>query len=201
LKSMISVDFTRFEPSDGVKKLLGFDEFIVFSSNPSDGSSGYLLKCDSVADLLSGLKKVEDKLTGVLSGDLKVNREAVMRKKVDIILDSPERRLDYGTLKLAAEKDVIIELSLFKFLNTAGLKRLRLFGETNDVLRVLKKFDVPYIFTSGAEEFYQLRHSKQINDFFAFLGAEVEKSDHNKERIVKRISSDNYIIDGVELEP
>ena len=206
------VDFVRF--SDKLEwcgwRKWGYDAYITFyesepeSTNVNSADSvkiirGFLVKAESVPELLSGLKKAEG-VVGVLSSEIKVNREAVMRKKVDIILDSAERRLDYTTVKLAAEKDVIIEVSFSKFINSKGIRRMRLFEETVQLLRIIDKFDAPFALTTAAHSPHELRQRRQVEDFFAFLGASVEKARMHAWKLLRRLTDERYIMDGVEVE-
>lgn len=193
----MNVDFVRFTPPEKIKKILGLEKLLIFSEGSEELR---LLRCETTKELVSGLKKPKKGLTGVLSSDIKVNREAIMRKKVDLLLDSPERKLDYASLKLAAEKDVTIEISLFKFLETFGIRRMKLFEETAEVLRLAKKLGTPYILTSGAYRVSHLRPIRQINDFFSFMGADIEKNQFFKERLVRRLEDEYYIADNFEIE-
>ncbi|MCX8172720.1 MAG: hypothetical protein N3D09_03810, partial [Archaeoglobaceae archaeon] len=127
-------------------------------------------------------------------------REAVMRKKVDIILDNEKRELDYTTIKLAKEKDVAIEFGLSKFLTTRGLKRSTLFARLREEARIVKKFDTPIIISSSAENLYQLRTRKQIETFFSYFGLNVEKARFFAERIVRRYYDENYVMNGFLVE-
>lgn len=199
----MKVDFVRFDPPD-IGNLIGIENFIVFKENPQEqkpsGITGYLLKCEEVGQLLSGLKKAKQKwMVGVMSSNIKVNKEAVMRKKVDLLLDFPERRIDYATLKLAAEKDVAVELAVSKFLNSWGLKRMKVFEETVQTIKLLNKFDVPFVLTSGANEWYELRSKTQIYDFFSFLGADKKKEQAFMENLIRRYTDPHYIAEGLEI--
>lgn len=200
----MNVDFVRFDPP-AIGDLLGIENFIVFTEKPeklerSEETGGYLLKCDEVNQLLSGLKKAKKKwLIGVMSSNIKVNKEAVMRKKVDVLLDFPERRIDYATLKLAGEKDVAIELAISKFLNSWGLKRTKIFEETIQTIRVIKKFDVPFVLTSGANKWYELRNKRQIHEFFSFLGVDEQKEQYFMKNLIRRFTDPDYIAEGLEI--
>lgn len=200
----MDTDFVRFTPPKEKIDLFGYDNFIVFTENPSevdDFLRGYLIQPESVADLSSKLRKAKRGwLVGVKSNDIKINREAVMRKQVDVLLDSVDRKLDYTTVRMAAEKDVTIEICLSKFLAVRGLKRLRVFEETLDTIQIVKKFDVPFVLTSGASNVFEMRPKRQIYEFFSFMGADVEKAKAFMHRLVRRLTDPNYIMDGLEIE-
>jgi len=200
----MDVDLVRFAPPKEKIDLFGYDNFVVFTENPNevkDYLRGYLIQPESVSDLSYKLKKAKKGwLVGVKSSDPKINREAVMRKRVDILLDSMDRKLDYTTVKMAAEKDVTIEICLSKFLNVRGIKRVRIFEETLDTIQIIKKFDVPFILTSGASNMFEMRPKRQIYEFFNFIGADVEKAKAFMQRLVRRLTDPNYIMDGLEIE-
>ncbi|MFO7967375.1 MAG: RNase P subunit p30 family protein [Archaeoglobaceae archaeon] len=205
----MNVDFVRFNPP-AIGDLLQVEDFVVFTQKPEkpeeekpEGSGeigGYLLECDEVGQLLSGLKKVrKNRLVGVMSSNIKVNKEAVMRKKVDVLLDFPERRIDYATLKLAGEKDVVIELAISKFLNSWGLKRTKIFEETIQTINVINKFDVPFVLTSGANKWYELRSKRQIYEFFSSLGAREKKEQDFMKNLIRRFTDPDHIAEGLEI--
>ncbi len=188
-------DFVRFLPPN---LDLGFKGFVVLSEKPAKESLyGYIVKASNAKDLKKKLKSLENTIVAVYCPDWKY---AVMRKKVDILLDSEDRILDYATIKLAKEKDVAIEFGLSKFLNTKGLKRSVLFSRLKDEIKIVKKFDTPFLITSSAENIYQLRSRKQIESFFSYFGISVEKARFYAERIVRRYYDENYIMDGFFIE-
>ncbi len=188
-------DFVRFLPPN---LDLGFKGFVVLSEKPAkEGLYGYIVRASNAKDLKKKLKSLENAIVAVYCPDWKY---AVMRKKVDILLDSEDRILDYATIKLAKEKDVAIEFGLSKFLNTKGLKRSVLFSRLKDEIRIVKKFDTPFLITSSAENIYQLRSRKQIENFFSYFGISVEKARFYAERIVRRYYDENYIMDGFFIE-
>ncbi len=221
------VDFLRFCPkSDAHFKELfeGYSLAVCFISEDSTqepilqhlneelkfeckSCRGHLVRAESVADLQKKLRKVRG-FVGVMSSDAKVNREAIMRRKVDVLLDFEERSLDYASLKLAAEKDVVIEVSLSKFLRTRGFKRMVLLDETRLLLKLLLKFGTPFLLTSGAENVLELRPRKQLYSFFSFLARDagidysklLKLAEENSTKIFRRLADSNYLMDGLEIE-
>ncbi len=203
------VDFLRFCPEGkNFEELFeGFDIAVCFAPCDSGFYPGCIVEANSTKELQKMLKNARG-FVGVLSKDVKVNREAVMRRKVDAILDFEERNLDYATLKLAAEKDVVIEVSLSKFLRTRGFRRMKLLDETRLLLKLMLKFKTPFLLTSGAVKLEELRPRKQIYTFFKFLakdaGLDFERltklAEENSRRLFRRLADRNYIMDGLEIE-
>lgn len=193
-------DFLRYIPNIDID--FGFKNYVIFTESkiPNKFYKAYLIKAESVNELISKLRRAKkDQIVGVLSSDIKVNREAMMRKKVDVLLDGINRKLDYATIKLAADKDVIIELSLSKYLNVSGLKRTRLFEEDMELIRIINKFNTPFVVTSAASSSYEMRTKKQIYDFFAFLKADVKKAEEHVVKLIRKYYDPNYIMDGLEI--
>ncbi|MCQ4152651.1 MAG: hypothetical protein NOM71_00125 [Archaeoglobi archaeon] len=190
-------DFVRFCPP---KVDLGFEGFVVLSEKPQkEGYYGYIVRAENSRELREKLKGIENAIVAVdcPSG---LCKEAVMRKKVDILLDSERRELDYATIKLASEKDVAIEFGISKFLSTRGLRRSLLFARLKQEIKVVNKFETPFIITSSAENVYQLRTRKQIEKFFSYFGLDVKKARFFAERIVRRYFDSSYVMDGFYVE-
>ncbi|MEM0350367.1 MAG: RNase P subunit p30 family protein [Archaeoglobaceae archaeon] len=188
-------DFVRFQPP---KIDLGFKGFVILSEKPEkEGLYGYIVRAKNAKELREKLKRVGNAIVAVECPDW---REAVMRRKVDILLDSESRVLDFATIKLAREKDVAIEFGLSKFLITKGLRRSELFSRLKEEIRVVKKFDAPFLITSSAENVYQMRSRKQIETFFSFFGLSTQKARFFAERIVRRYYDENYVMDGFLIE-
>jgi ribonuclease P/MRP protein subunit RPP1 len=206
-------DFLRFLPSNldrDILAALGFDGFIVMQNQNHSitlesenlrAYTGVLIASSDVKGFRQKLRNVRrDVIVGVYSDKSSVYREAVMRKKVDIILDGPERELEYAVIKLAAEKDVAIEFCLSKFLHAYGFRRMKLFEKLKDEITVVKKFDTPFIISSAATSLPEMRTKRQIETFFSFFGLDVKKSVKHAERIIRRYHDPNYIMNGFEVE-
>jgi ribonuclease P/MRP protein subunit RPP1 len=199
-------DLVRFRPRMEDLKFLGFNSCLYFTTNPENleiVESGifpaYLIECKDVSSLKRGLRNAKNSwIVGVLSSEISVVREAISRKKVDILLDSPENKIDYVALKMAGEKDVAVELSLSKFLGLKGAKRMRLFEQVRDVIEMAAKLSTPLLLSSGATNFFEMRSARQINDFFAFFGADVDESFSNARRIIRRYFDEDYLLNGLE---
>ncbi len=190
------IDFIRFDYSGGFD--FGFKSYVVFGESTEKNVQGCIVRADSAKELRVKLRNVNG-FVGIMSERAEVNRYAVMRKKVDAILDFPNRKLDYTTFKLAKEKDVLIEVSLRDLLSAEGRRMVRLVHELRTTFRVIRKFDTPFILTSGAGSFYEMRPRKQIYELFSFFSADVRRAEHWAERLYRRFFDEKYIMDGVEL--
>ncbi len=205
-------DLVRFKPDPEKLELLGYDSCIYFTKDPSEMEvevdqekkvifPAYLIECDDVATLKRELRKADNSwIVGVRSSEISVLREAISRKKVDILLDSPQNKIDYVALKLASEKDVAVELSFSKFLGVKGTRRMRLFEQVEDLISMAKKLSTPLVLSSAASNFFEMRPIRQIEDFFRFFGADVDLCLANARRIIRRYFDDSYILDGLEYD-
>ncbi|AIY89086.1 RNase P subunit p30 family protein [Geoglobus acetivorans] len=190
------IDFIRFDYKGNVD--FGFKTYVVFGEETESNYQGCMIYASSTKELRGKLRGV-DGLIGVMSERVDVNRYAVMRKKVDVLLDFPGRKLDYPTFKLAREKDVLVEISLSTLMSFEGWRRVGYLDELRTMFRVINKFDTPFILTSGAENIYSMRKMSQIYHVFDFLGADVERAKFWAERLYRRLYDDSYIMDGVEI--
>lgn len=190
------IDFIRFDYTGSID--FGFKKYIVFGDETESNVQGCIITASSTAELRDRLRGTRG-LIGVASEKPEVNRYAVMRKKVDVLLDFPDRRLDYPTFKLAREKDVLIEFSLSTLMKLSRTRRVKHAEELRTSFHVVNKFDTPFILTSGAEEFYEMRSAKQIYEVFSYFGANVERAMFWAERLYRRLFDDKYIMDGVEI--
>lgn len=190
-------DFVRFSPP---KIDLGFEGFVILSENPpEEGYCGYIVRAKNQKELREKLRSLKNSIVAVECSS-EICKEAVMRKKVDIILDGENRVLDYTTIKLAREKDVAIEFGLSKFLTSKGLRRSSLFARLKEEARIVKKFNTPFLISSSAENVYQLRSRKQIETFFAYFGLDIKKARFFAERILRRYYDERYVMDGFVIE-
>ncbi len=190
-------DFLRFVPENLMD--LGFKSYIFMLEKPGIWG-GVVVKAENPDELRKKLRKVRrNTIVGVI-GNEAVCREAVMRRKVDLILDSDNRQLDYATIKLAADKDVTIELGMAKFIRNKGLSRMQLFERLHDEVRVIKKFDVPFVVTTAAENMYEIRTRKQVENFFSFFGCEIVKARQHATRLIRKYYDTRFIMDGFEIE-
>jgi|GEM_PF-363709 ribonuclease P/MRP protein subunit RPP1 len=218
----LKLDLVRFKPDPEKLRLLDYDSCIYFTKDPSEMEvdyaehsehsehanytnyaifPAYLIECDDVTTLKRELRKAEKSwIIGVKSSEISVLREAISRKKVDILLDSVQNRIDYVALKLASEKDVAVELSFSKFLGVKGTKRMRLFEHAGDVISMAKKLSTPLVLSSAASNFFEMRSLRQIEDFFRFLGADFDSCLANVRKIIRRYFDDSYILDGLEYD-
>ncbi len=202
---IVYVDFVRFTPTE-TDLFEGYDLIVPFNNDANSDIKGYLVKASNTSELQKKLKKAKG-FVGVMSEDLKVNREAVMRRKVCVILDFEGRKIDYTTIKMAKDKDVIIEVSLSKFLRVKGLKRAKLLDETRLLLKLLLKFKTPFILTTGAENQLEVRPRKQLYRFFYFLSKDggidcvelIKLAKENSNRIFRKLVDKKYIMDGIEI--
>ncbi len=122
---------------------------------------------------------------------------------MDVILDHPGRELDYTTLKLAGERGVFIDVSTLPLITERGMRRMRFIEKNRDVVRIIKKFRVPFLLTSGAVSPRTMRSPGDLVTLAGLYGFE-EKialkgiSEYPVKLIRKKMDS-NFILNGLEV--
>jgi RNase P/RNase MRP subunit p30 len=122
---------------------------------------------------------VRDKLIVVQGGDDKVNRQAVSSKGVDILLDPHcgRRRdfmhqrnsgLNHVLCKLAKQNKVAIGFSFFSILHAK--QQGRLMGRMMQNIKLCRKYKVPMVIASFAQNKWELRNPTDLQAFFRVLG-------------------------------
>ena len=111
----------------------------------------------------------------VEGGILKINRTAVEMHDVDILstpeLGRKDSGIDHVLARLASTHRVAIEINLKNLLNKDGYERARTLIFFRNNLKLAKKFDVPVVICTDAENKYQI---KNPYDLRAFLNTLVE---------------------------
>jgi ribonuclease P/MRP protein subunit RPP1 len=77
---------------------------------------------------------------------------------------------------------------------------MQLFERLCDEVRVIKKFDVPFVVTTAAENVYEMRTRRQVENFFSFFGCEIVKARQHATRLVRKYYDTRFIMDGFEIE-
>jgi ribonuclease P/MRP protein subunit RPP1 len=165
---------------------------------------GTVIEATTPRELKEKLNRVDgEKIVGV-KGPLEVNRAAVEDRRVDLILDHNNRDLDYVTLKMASKKRIFISISIRKLIVNTGLKRVREIEKTRETVKVIRKFNTPFLLTSGAINPMELRPFRQVVDLSSLYGIDekmaMEGLTINPANLIRKKFDPSYVIDGVILE-
>ncbi len=123
---------------------------------------------------------------------------------MDVILDHPERELDYTTLKLAGERGVFVDVSVLPLITERGMRRMRFIEKGRDVMRVVKKFETPFLLTSGAKAWHMMRSPKDLMTLATLYGIEeniaIKGISDYPERLIRKKLDKSFILDGLEVK-
>ncbi len=163
-------------------------------------------KHTKIPELVNSLRR-EAELILVHGGDLEVNRVAVETAGVDILLHPELGRddsgIDHTMARLAKKNNVAIEFSLSGLIHSSGLTRSRLWHSLLENSKLVKKYKVPFVLTSGAANNLGIRSPFDLLSFGRVLGFQdpeinVALSDSIVKENRKRLSS-KWVMPGVEV--
>ncbi|CAJ37250.1 ribonuclease P protein component 3 [Methanocella arvoryzae] len=142
----------------------------------------------------------------VHGGDEAINRAACEDGRADVLTHPHDggktSGINHIIAKLAADKQVAIEFSLFPIIHNRGGTRVRTLSSYRANFALVRKYGAPYVITSGAMSHYDLRDPRcmiAIARLFGLNEAEAIKGlTYYPEQIIRR-SSASYVMDGVEI--
>lgn len=142
----------------------------------------------------------------VHGGDEAVNRAACEDGRADVLTHPHDggktSGINHIIARLAADKQVAIEFSLFPLIHIRGGTRVRTLSSYRSNFALVRKYGAPYVITSGAMSHYDLRDARSmiaIARLFGLNEAEAIKGlTYYPEQIIRR-SSPGYVMDGVEI--
>jgi ribonuclease P/MRP protein subunit RPP1 len=151
-------------------------------------------------------KKVE--LILVQGGDLEVNRAALETPEVDILTNPGFGREDSGfnyvLANLAAKNNVAIEFGFRDLLYSYKKTRAGIFSNLIENAKLVRKYKAPFVITSDALSFWDLRSPSEFISFGKLLGFQPSEI---KTAISDKIVKDNrkrsggcWVRPGVEIE-
>ena len=109
----------------------------------------------------------------VKGGDLEINRRACETPEVDILCHPESGREDPGfdhvMARLARKNGVAIEFSFRSLLMSYGKGRSRIFEAMRENAKVVRKYNAPFVLTSGAISRWDLRSPSELISFGKML--------------------------------
>jgi ribonuclease P/MRP protein subunit RPP1 len=161
----------------------------------------------NVNELRRGLDRFRDRVCvlAVHGGDETINRAACEDSRVDVLAHPGEGRspgINHIIARLAADHGVAIEFSLYPIVHYRGGSRVRALAAYRANFALVRKFDVPYVITSGALSSYDLRDVRSAVALCRLFGMSESDALRGLSRypstIVRR-SSPGYVAEGVEV--
>lgn len=163
----------------------------------------------SAGDLLATLKRVRRKfeVIAVYCNSKEVAIQAAKDRRVDLLLFLSDPRRHFfsaSEAKLASEKNACLEISLSQLIFSEGPFRIRLMSMLRRDVAVARKFGVPIVLSSGANEPYMLRRPLDYASLGYLIGLDMEAANkalsETPRSIVERNRrklSPNYVCPGV----
>ncbi|MCK5019699.1 MAG: hypothetical protein KAS32_21755 [Candidatus Peribacteraceae bacterium] len=189
------------ELSEAKRKAKGLDIDIFFAYSIKTNNPNSISK---IAQKMR--KKVE--LLLVFGGDLEINRKACETPEIDILthpeLERTDSGMDYIMAKIAKKNNVAVEFNFRNLLMSYKKSRADTLSGMLSNAKLVRKYKLPFILTSGALEPYDMRSPSEIISFGKVLGlnpkdAKSSLSDKIVKENRKRLGG-KWIMPGVELE-
>jgi len=166
---------------------------------------------DEVRKMAQKLRKSVDIIV-VKGGDLEVNRQAVETPYVDVLIQpwgDPINKLrndpgfNHIMAKLAKKNSVFIDFNITDLIKSHKKTRVKLYSHMMKVAKLVKKYNTPFILSSGAISEWDMRSPSDLKSFGKILGFE---DSHIKKAISDVIIKENqkrkksgWIQPGVEV--
>ncbi|MCQ6254602.1 ribonuclease P protein component 3 [Methanocaldococcus sp.] len=172
--------------------------------------SGVKIKTENPKELRKKVKKFRNKCHIILveGGILKINRASVEMHDVDILstpeLGRKDSGIDHVLARLASTHRVAIEINLKNLLSKDGYERARTLLFFRNNLKLAKKYDVPVVISTDAENKYQIKNPYDLRAFLNTL-VDVNYSKKIMETTYKicefrdYLMKDNVVRYGVEI--
>ena len=159
-------------------------------------------------DLRRLVERYRNKVTvlAVHGGEESINRAACEDGRVDVLTHPQEggktSGINHIIARLAADKCVAIDFSLFPIIHARGGTRVRTLSSYRANFALVRKYGAPYVITSGALSHYDLRDARcmiALARLFGLNEAEAVKGlSYYPEQILHR-ASPSYVADGIEI--
>ena len=125
------------------------------------------LEPENRRQLLSALRRLRRRfeLIGVICRNREVARVAARDRRVDLLLfplDPEKRFFDRSEAELASGANCALEIPLMPLFRLARSERLRLLGLLRDEVALARRFGVPIVISSGAEEPILMRRPREL---------------------------------------
>jgi ribonuclease P/MRP protein subunit RPP1 len=173
---------------------------------------GVLRGVEIVAANANELRRGIDRYRGradvlaVHGGDEAINRAACEDGRVDVLAHPHEggkaSGINHIVARLAADRGVAVEFSLFPLIHHRGGSRVRALSSYRTNFALVRKYDVPYIITSGAMSHYDLRDVRSAIALCRLFGMGEKDAIRGLSGCPSRIigrAVPGHVMDGVEI--
>ena len=151
---------------------LGFTSIVAIGEGPCKAGTvqvirGELIQEGSVRELLWAIKKVPKEAGQVLvnAGDNAFNRTAITQRKTSIlrhIYKTDPGAFDHVTARLAADRDVAIDLDIRPLIFQRGVMRQNVIRRYAEIVKLHRRFGFPLTLSSHALSVLEQRSVREI---------------------------------------
>ena len=159
---------------------MGFDSIVAIEAEniPVEGVrvlQGVVIAGQSVKDVLSQMKRVprSTDLVFVDAGDLVFNRAVIGVPGVNILrhlYKTPKNSFDHVSAKIAAEKDVAIDISLHPLIRYRGSGRQKVITRYADIITLHRRYRFPLTISSHARSVLDQRSVREVTLLCSLFG-------------------------------
>jgi ribonuclease P/MRP protein subunit RPP1 len=174
---------------------------------PAGVFRGVEITAANANELRKGIDRFRDRVNvlAVHGGDEVINRAACEDSRVDILAHPQEDKspgINHIIAKLAADHGVALAFSLYPIIRFKGGARVRTLSAYRANFALVRKFEVPYVITSGALSSYDLRDVHAAVALCRLFGMNetdaIRGLSEYPSNIVRRCSP-GYVAEGIEV--
>lgn len=159
---------------------------------------------------LHGLAGKYRQMTDVIvvrGGSESINRAAVENSNIDILSNfgsMKDNGLNHVLARSASDNNVAVSFDLSEIISQRGGRRVRALSNFRKDLRLVRKYDVPFILTSNSHSCYDLRAPRELISLALLFGMTQQEAvrglSQTPEDIIERNRpSSSRVYEGVEI--
>lgn len=190
----------------GIGSILHQEHFTGKEPLPEGVLRGVEIVAADASELRRGIDRYRGRagVIAVHGGEEAINRAACEDGRVDVLSHPQDARsggINHIIARLAAEKRVAIEFSLFPLVHGRGGTRVRTLSGYRTNFALVRKYRAPYVVTSGAMSDYDLRDPRSMVALCRLFGMSegdaIRGLSDGPATIIRR-SAPGHVTDGVE---
>ncbi len=143
----------------------------------------------------------------VRGGNEDINRAAVENPNVDVLLNSGSSKdggLNHILARSASDNNVSISFDIGELIGHRGGRRVRTLSSFRKDMKLVRKYDVPFMLTANARCIYDMRAPRELMALAGMFGMTYKEalsglSSNPQITLSRKKHSKNYVFDGVEI--
>lgn len=144
----------------------------------------------------------------VFGGSNEINREVLENRRIDVLSRPYYKKNDCGINQVLAKESlknqVAIELCFKDILINFLSYRAKVISNFRDIINLQRKFEFPLVISTGSENIFDVRSTRDITSFFKVLGLSDEEIENSFYKTPKSIvdfnkNRENFLFEGVSI--